>query len=50
MRHEIPDPVPLIAFGFAPGRPEGLGGDLDVDVIAGAKVEIPLGVVVGATF
>ena len=46
--HEVPDLVPLIVFGLAPGRAEGLGGDLDVDVFVGAKVEVPVRMLVGA--
>jgi hypothetical protein len=30
--HEVPDLVPLFAFGLTPCCPEGLGGNLEVDL------------------
>jgi len=46
--HEVPDLVPLFAFGLTPCCPEGLGGNLEVDLGGRAKVQIPLGMLVGA--
>ena len=46
--HEVPDLVPLFAFGLTPCCPESLGGNLEVDLGGRAKVQIPLGMLVGA--
>ncbi len=37
-------------FGFTPGGAERLGGDLDVDVLDVAQVQVPLGMLIGAAF
>ena len=42
--------MPLFVYGLTPGGAEGLRGDLDIDVIVGAQVEVPVAVLVAPPF
>jgi hypothetical protein len=42
--------MPFFVDGLTPGCAEGLRRNLDIDMIVGAQVEVPVGVLVGSAF